>query len=532
MSDEKPSRDRDPGEGSGGPSSADRPDLPVDPDAPSALLDRERGGSRVPRDAAAGRATGGILTALRTRRTLVLGIAFAALFAVLGTGAVMGGHALAEGRAAAAEAEKANDTASATPSARPKPGTIAAPLRFRSCSISTLAADGRLGALEGTVIDATTGDTLFDRGGATPARIGSSMKVLTAAAALSVLGPDYRIPTTVVDAGDGTIAIVGHGDATLSALPSGQESVYPGAPKLSGLAQQAVSSWTSRHPGEKIEKVLLDASYWSESDSWNTGWDRALQTGGTVSEVTALQVDADRADPTAATSPRSDDPVAAAGAKFVAALKSADEDAVADDVQTASATAPTGSTEIAKVQSQPVSQLVPQMLQLDDATLAEMMGRLVSKRQGDGGSAASLTATYATALAKYGVATAGLTVTDGSGLSAADAASAVYLARLAVQIEKGDDQLALIREQLGRSGQSGSLATRYAGTSAAAGAVQAHSGGGAGVRTLVGTVQAADGTQLAFAFLALGDGVTTDADPALDALAVALHDCGANLSSI
>lgn len=531
MSDEKPSRDRDPGEGGGGASPADRPDLPVDPDAPSALLDRERGGSGPARDASRGGATGGILSALRTRRTLVLGIAFAALFAVLGTGAVMGGHALAESRAAAAE--KADDTASASPSARPKPGTIAAPLRFRSCSISTLAADGRLGALEGTVVDATTGDTLFDRGGATPARIGSSMKVLTAAAALSVLGPDYRIPTTVVDAGEGTIAIVGHGDATLSALPSGQESVYPGAPKLSDLAQQAVSSWTSRHPGEKIEKVLLDASYWSESDSWNTEWDRALQTGGIVSEVTALQVDGDRADPTAATSPRSDDPVAAAGAKFVAALKTADEDAVADDVQTSSATAPTGSTEIAKVQSQPVSQLVPQMLQLDDATLAEMMGRLVSKRQGDGGSAASLTATYATALAKYGVATAGLTVTDGSGLSAADAASAVYLARLAVQIEKGDDQLALIREQLGRSGQSGSLATRYAGTSAAAGAVQAHSGGGAGVRTLVGTVQAADGTQLAFAFLALGDGVAPDtADPALDALAVALHDCGTNLSSI
>nr|WP_246286997.1 D-alanyl-D-alanine carboxypeptidase [Schumannella luteola] len=432
----------------------------------------------------------------------------------------------------AAAEEKADDAASAKPSARPRPDTIPAPLRLRSCSISPLAADGRLGTFEGTVISATGGDALYDRGGATPVRPGSAMKLLTAGAALSVLGPDYRIPTTVIDAGDDSIAVVGHGDVTLSGLPAGGVSVYAGAPRLADLLSTAAKAWGERHPGKKIAKVVLDASYWGTGDSWDASWPTTLQTTGVVSKVTSLQLDGDRADPAAAISPRSDDPVAAVGPKALAALRAAAPALVADDATTLAATAPAGGTEIAQVQSQPISQLVGQMLTLDDATLAETLGRLVSKKQGDGGSAASLTGTYATALAGYGVATTGIVVHDGSGLSDQNAVSAVFLSRFAAEIAQGHDELALLRSQLGRSGQSGALAGRFGGTGAADGAVEAFSGGGPGVRTLIGTVQSADGTMLAFAFLGVGDAVNESADPALDALAAALRDCGANLSSI
>lgn len=43
------------------------------------------------------------------------------------------------------------------------------------------------------------------------------MKIITAANALTVLGPDHRFTTKVVSLGRGRVAIVGGGDATLSA---------------------------------------------------------------------------------------------------------------------------------------------------------------------------------------------------------------------------------------------------------------------------------------------------------------------------
>ncbi|TPW77302.1 D-alanyl-D-alanine carboxypeptidase [Schumannella soli] len=547
MTDETPPRDGESGPPPGVSASAPDAASPGSVDSATGLEAAEQGatpasaGSGAEPEVAAPVATSvpaadprtrraGILARLRKRRLALGAIAFVVAFAVLGTGAVAAGHAMAESRAAAEQ--KADVAESAKPSARPRPDTIAAPARLRSCSISPLAGDTRLGTFEGTVISATGGDALYDRGGATPVRPGSAMKLLTAGAALSVLGPDYRIPTTVIDAGDDSIAIVGHGDATLSAQPAGSASVYAGAPKLADLLSTAASTWTSRHPGKTISTVLLDASYWGTGDSWDATWPTALQTTGVVSKVTSLQLDGDRADPAVAISPRSDDPVAAVGAKALAALRAAAPGLVADDATALAATAPAGGTEIAQVQSQPVSQLVGQMLSLDDATLAETLGRLVSKKQGDGGSAASLTGTYATALAGYGVATTGIVVHDGSGLSTDDAVSAVFLARFAAEIAQSHDDLALLRTQLGRSGQSGALAGRFGGTSSADGAVEAFSGGGPGVRTLIGTVQAADGTALAFAFLGVGDAVNETADPALDALAAALHDCGANLSSI
>lgn len=61
--------------------------------------------------------------------------------------------------------------------------------------------------------------------------------MLTAAAALAVLGADFRASTRVVAGAEpGTIVLVGGGDLTLSRLPSGQEPVYTGAAHLDDLA--------------------------------------------------------------------------------------------------------------------------------------------------------------------------------------------------------------------------------------------------------------------------------------------------------
>src|SRR5690606_37603977 len=251
---------------------------------------------------------GGLLAAIRRHPTAWIASASTVVFLLLGTGAVFTGVAVASNTAP-------TPTATPTPEPpRPVPDVEQIASRLRTCSVAPLAADSRLMSFAGQVVRADTGEVLFDRGGTTPARTASVLKLLTAAAALEVLGADFRISTRVVDGSTpGSIVLVGRGDATLSALPPGAQSVYRDAPKLDDLAQQVISRSS---PEEPITTIVLDASYWSLADKWDPRWARSEQTIGYRSEVTALQVDGDRADPTRLPSPRSTDPITRAGQAF------------------------------------------------------------------------------------------------------------------------------------------------------------------------------------------------------------------------
>src|SRR4051794_18582847 len=147
---------------------------------------------------------------------------------------------------AAATSAPASPTPSPTPTveARAVPAAPAGASPVRTCSVAGPASDGRLASFQARVVNANTGEVLFDRGGETPAATASVLKVLTTAAALSVLGPDYRMTTTVVRGSEpGTVVLVGGGDPTLSRTPSGSETAYSGAPHLDDLAAQVRSAW-------------------------------------------------------------------------------------------------------------------------------------------------------------------------------------------------------------------------------------------------------------------------------------------------
>src|SRR5206468_11331207 len=177
-------------------------------------------------------------------------------------GASMGSPA----SAASPVTPSADATASRTPTptptptadpARPVPANQGAATRVRTCSVAGLAADGRLGNLEAQVVNAKTGQTLFDRNGGKPGPTASVLKTLTSAAALATLGPDYRVPTTVVAGSTpGQVVIVGGGDVTLSRLPDGQASFYTGAPKIQDLAAQVKQAMG----GQPITSIVVDAS--------------------------------------------------------------------------------------------------------------------------------------------------------------------------------------------------------------------------------------------------------------------------------
>lgn len=492
--------------------------------------DESGGETAHPGPAAAPRPRSSPFAVLRRHPRILLAVGLVLAFALAGTGAVWAGFSVG---ATSAEPEPSLEP-DAGPPPRTVPASIPDPVGVRTCSIAGLAADPALGAFTGQVVVAGSGQILFDRAGTTPIAPGGAQAVLTAAVALHILGPTYQIDTRVVDgAEEGTVVLVGRGDPTLSRLLEDQESYYASAPRLSALAEQVVRSYAEEHPDDPIRRLELDSSYWATGDRWDASWDRAQQTGGTLAEVTALQVDGDRDDPTLAVSPRSTGPIARAGDAFAEALKAADPDEVVIDegIEIVEAVAPPNAPLLGEVKSQRLSQLLPRMLADGDTALAESLARIASKESGADGSAASLTAVYTSALTAMGIPLPGLVVRDGSGASAANAIPTAQLAQLMARIHAGGRGLGVVRDALPLAGQSGTLAARFEGDAAdAEGQVRAIPGPLAGSTTLAGMVDASDGTQLAFAFSGVQGGVTPAAAAALDALAAAVFRCGSNLA--
>src|SRR4029453_11186576 len=297
--------------------------------------------------------------------------------------------------------------------------------------------------------NAPTGEVLYDRGGTTASRTASVMKVLTSAAALSVLGPDYRTSTPVVKGSEpGSVVLVGGGDITLSRTPSGTETVYPGAAHLDDLAAQVRAAWDADPSNPPLTKLVLDASLFS-GDEWEPSWDLVEREDGYMSSITALQVDGDRDDPGANTSWRSADPIGRAGDAFASELGGI---SVIER-----GTAPAGAAQLGQVSSPPVAQLIDKALVVSDNSVAEMLARLVAIKAGTGNKFGATNAGVVEGLAPYGIATTGITVVDGSGLSDNNAVPPSYLTRLFVKINAREGNLGVIMDGLPVSGQRGSL---------------------------------------------------------------------------
>jgi D-alanyl-D-alanine carboxypeptidase/D-alanyl-D-alanine-endopeptidase (penicillin-binding protein 4) len=474
-------------------------------------------------------ATGGIGAVFAKHPRAWIIAASAVAFVLLGTGAVFAGAAVG----ATTTAEKAqgspntaiSPSASPTPTVRPTPTALPAPTKLRTCSIAPLAASRNLGKLGASVVNATSGEVLFDRAGGSGVAPASVTKVLTAAAALSILRPDYRFSTTVyVGATPGQIVLVGGGDPTLSALPAAQQSVYANAPKLSELAAKVLSAMND----QPITSVVLDSTMWdpSAAETWDPSVPMSERTEGYLPYVTALMVDGDRANPKALTSPRSTDPVGAAGAAFVAAL------GLPSNIPITRAAAASTTTQLGQVQSQPLSTLIGQMMPVSDNTLAEMMARVSSVKAGNGGGMASIAPTIQKAIAAYGIDTAGLVARDGSGESNLDAIPPAMMAKFMVLVLGGTKNLKIIYDSLPVAGVSGSLAKRFTGASSIArGAITAKSGYILTAFTLAGIVRAKDGTTLTVALFAEGRLSPSAAYLALDALATGVFTCGNNVAN-
>lgn len=389
-----------------------------------------------------------------------------------------------------------------------------------AAALDKLLAVDRLGSDVGAVVlDASTGALLLDRAGAVPHTPASTAKLLTGAAALRVLGPQARLTTTVVRGGaPGEVVLVGGGDPLLTA------SAAPAS--LRDLARRTAAAL--RADGTTSVRVAVDDSLFVAPMIAPT-WEKQYVPSGAVAPVSALMVDQARTAPAksagAPTGARHADPALAAGAQFVTLL-AAEGLSVAPEV-TRTSTRP-DAAKLAAVDSMPIADLVERMLTTSDNDIAEALARQVAVRSGAPATFAGAGAATISALAALGVPTQGVSLSDGSGLSRADAVPARTLASvLALAASPGHPELRAVLTGLPVAGFSGTLADRFP-DGGARGVVRAKTGTLTGVSTLAGAVVDTDGSLLMFAVLADEVPVsgTLAARRALDAVAAALAGCG------
>jgi len=434
---------------------------------------------------------------------------------------IIGGFAVS-----APEPEEPVASASPTPTPTLTPSASPSPTDARTCSVATEAANPSLGTLQAVVLDADTGEVLFDRDADKPAATASVMKTLAAAAALMTVGPNYRVTTKVFADPETktTISLVGGGDVTLSKTKAGAQSVYRDAPKLATLATQ-VQAWAKRNDVTQIDQIILDSTFFGGSP-WETSWKRKDQVDGWISEVTALQTDGDRIKPGVFTSARTGIPVISAGEAFKKSLGELAANAVLVESPN-----PPEFVEVASVQSQPMSRWITHLLQTSENIETETLGKIVSKDLGFDGSFESLDPAFKKALATTGLDFTGVSIRDASGLSQLNAVTPRFMAELMRLVNSEFADFGQIKRSLPIAGESGTLGGRFKGDIAdATGKILAKNGYIVGVHTLNGIINAQDGSTLTFTIYALGQ-TGSDVRTAIDTLATAFYRCGTNLSN-
>lgn len=411
-----------------------------------------------------------------------------------------------------------------TPNLKPPSAEANAPTpQGVQSTLSGPAGNPALGTLTGSVIDAATGNVLWEKNPTTPLTPASTTKLLTAAAALLKIPHGQQFGTKVVAGPEaGSVIIVGGGDATLNSLPAGRNSVFPGSARLDDLVAQV----KAKGP---VSQVYFDRSRYT-ADGLAPGVLPGDVQEGYVSPAAPLMLDGARQDPTKDRSPRSSDPAKSAATEFAKRVG-------APVAAKPEVTAPADAQVLGEVKSAPLTELVDQFLQASDNVLADVIAREVAKAAGEEPSLAGVRRATLKVLSEHGFDVTGAELFDGSGMSTNNKVPARLFAQvLSVAAGDGKDpRTAKLRPMLGGlpvAGGSGTLAGRFAEGQPAAGGrgyVRAKTGTLplARINSLAGVVLDADGRLLVFALMT-SESDTLAARPALDTVAAALRTCGCN----
>jgi D-alanyl-D-alanine carboxypeptidase/D-alanyl-D-alanine-endopeptidase (penicillin-binding protein 4) len=384
----------------------------------------------------------------------------------------------------------------------PDPGVLAAQLR----KISTKGI-GKVGV----VVTTTDGQVLTDRSGTRALTPASTMKVPTTMAALAILGADRTFATTAVDAGDGRVVLVGGGDPLLTDKTSASAGRPASLQRLAAATAAALKA-----AGRTRIALRYDASLFSGptfSPHWKKKW------LGWEGRVAALEINSGKVSGGRASA----NPPKTAATAFAKRLRAAGIKVTS----IASGRAPATATELARVSSAPLSQIIRRTLLISDNVAAETLSRHAAIARGRAGSFTGAAANVRAWLTERGLWASGAKILDGSGLAPGSKLTPAMLAG-AIRLALADATFAPVVAGLPVAGESGTLKNRFDDKSEKAGrhVVHAKTGTLSRLAGLTGFVTTKDGAVLIFAELANDATSYYRAYDWLDREAAVLARCG------
>ena len=394
---------------------------------------------------------------------------------------------------------------------RPNPAKV----RARIAKVRVKNSQGRL---SGSVLEVTSGSAVFRQQAGRALIPASTMKLLTSATVLSLLGPDHTFTTSVVSPKRGQLILVGGGDPYLMTKRSTASS-YPKRASVAGLAKSTATELRKA----KISRVRLgyDAGLFG-GPAWNPTWPSGY--GDQVSRISALWVDGGRTGG-GSPGPRASDPARAATNAYAAALRKQGIRVVV----TGRASAPRTAARVASVSSMPLERIVEQVLMVSDNDAAEVLFRHVAVAKQRRGTSAEASRAVRAELTELGLWRDGTVIADGSGLSRQNRIPAEVLART-LRLAAGDDRPRLrgVITGLSVAGVEGSLRRRYFDDESlpGRGVVRGKTGTLREVHTLAGLLRTRDGSVLVYAFLINNPKNQFAARVWLDRVTAALSTCG------
>jgi D-alanyl-D-alanine carboxypeptidase/D-alanyl-D-alanine-endopeptidase (penicillin-binding protein 4) len=308
------------------------------------------------------------------------------------------------------------------------------------------------------VINGETGAPVCARAAGKPRPLASNMKLFTTSTALSRLGPQSQIPTVLKTDGGidrngvlhGSLYLVGGGDPTLG-TPSFYRRFLGGlGTNLFLLKREVREAGVNSITG----RVYADDSIF---DRLRGVADSGYATSSEIGPLSGLDFNSGYS--SAHANGFATDPAVSAAATLAQSLRGA---GVRVSTSVALGTTPPFSTELARIESPPLTEIVNTTDVYSDNHFAEMLIKLLGARFGGAGSTAAGARVVAQFARGHG---SGVHAVDGSGLTRSNRASpkqVVGLLRSMRDNAVGDEFI----QDLALAGHEGTVADRMHGTAA------------------------------------------------------------------
>jgi D-alanyl-D-alanine carboxypeptidase/D-alanyl-D-alanine-endopeptidase (penicillin-binding protein 4) len=385
------------------------------------------------------------------------------------------------------------------------PSPAPAPLQSLRASIDSLVndrkfANAQLGIL---IVNPATGDTLYSRNAGKLFMPASNQKVLTAAVALTQLGPDYRYQTVIAKRGElrdsvltGDLIVIGRGDPTLS------DRVYGSA----SAAMDAIADSLGARGLRRVTGALRQGGNAFPDSVYGYGWEWDDLTGSSGAPVDELLYNEgmmtraariDGRDTTITVATRTPGYTYLNALYLALSRRGIAVDGLVD-LSVDSLALPYDT--LFAFSSPPLREILKHFMKPSQNQIGEALLKTLGLEKTGVGTADSGAAVVVRQLADWGVDSTGAVVYDGSGLSRHDLVTPETLVKTLVAMMSDSTNFSVFYDALPIAGVDGTIRSRMANT-AAANNLRAKTGTIEFVRSLSGYVSTADDQLLVFSFL-------------------------------